>query len=51
MYITECLRLSGEGKYLTTPYLDLIKPRKRDTRSVDEVISDVAKRAGLKEKR
>ena len=43
-YVSESLRLQGEGKYLTSPMLDLLKPK--EDFDVDEVIEHVISRAG-----
>ena len=47
IYITEGLRLVPQNKYLTTSYSDFISPKKRDTRSGDEIVLDTFKNAGL----
>lgn len=45
MYVTESLRLQGEGKYLGERYVDLIHPT--EDYDAEEIIEGVIARAGL----
>ena len=48
MYIGEnTARAVSKGKYLPVEYKDIIKPKKKDTRTADQVASDIIKQAGL----
>lgn len=47
MYITESLRLIPQGKYLTEPFGDILKPRPTITKDGDSIVRDVIERAGL----
>ena len=55
VYITECLRITTEntakqsgGSYIDKPFTDFIGNKKpKDERTAEEIIADVAKRAGL----
>ena len=54
VYVTDCLKLIAEntanisyGKYMETRYYDKIYPAKVDTRTGDEIVEDIIKRAGL----
>lgn len=53
-YITDAIRLIAEntanisrGKYMAERYYDCIHPKKQDTRTGDEIVEDIIKRAGL----
>lgn len=55
-YITDCLRLltentakgaNTEAGYITNRYADIISPNMRQTRTGDEIASDIIRRAGL----
>lgn len=55
IYVTNCLRIITEntakqvgGNYMTAKYEDLIKPKKKDNRTGDEIAADVIKNAGIK---
>lgn len=48
IYVSKSLQLAPQGKWLTSSYVDILKPQEVDTRSGDEVIVDIMKRAGLK---
>ena len=48
IYVTESLFAQGENKRLTQRNTDLIKPKKADRRSGDEIAPDVITRLGLK---
>lgn len=50
VYVTDSLRLSGESKYLSARWLDMVRRKPEDTRTGDEIAADVIKRAGLKQK-
>ena len=55
IYVTECLRVMTEntaeqsgGSYIDKPFTDFIGNNKpKDERTAEEIIADVAKRAGL----
>ena len=46
--MTESLRILPEGKHITKPYLELLKPQKIDTRTGEQVAEEVAKKMGTK---
>lgn len=48
IYVTRSLQLIPQSKYLTKDFKDIFNPQKEDNRSVDEIINDVVKNAGLK---
>ena len=48
IYITDSLQLSAQDKYLTVRYADLIKPKKVDQRTGDEIAAQVIKELGLR---
>ena len=35
------------GEYIKARYIDIIEPKKVDTRTGDEIVADIIKRAGL----
>ena len=35
------------GSYIKARYIDIIEPKKVDTRTGDEIVADIIKRAGL----
>ena len=54
VYVTDCLKLIAEntanisrGQYMKSRYYDIISPVKVDTRTGDEIVEDIIKRAGL----
>ena len=54
VYVTDCLKLIAEntanisrGQYMKLRYYDIIHPAKVDTRTGDEIVEDIIKRAGL----
>ena len=54
VYVTDCLKLIAEntanisrGQYMKSRYYDIIRPAKVDTRTGDEIVEDIIKRAGL----
>ena len=54
VYVTDCLKLIAEntanisrGQYMKSRYYDIIRSAKVDTRTGDEIVEDVIKRAGL----
>lgn len=54
VYVTDCLKLIAEntanisrGQYMKSRYYDIIHPAKVDTRTGDEIVEDIIKRAGL----
>ena len=55
IYVTNCLRIMTEntakqfgGNYVTAEYEDLIKPKKKDNRTGNEIAADVIRNAGIK---
>lgn len=55
MYVTDSLRIMGEntakyagGSYIRERWVDIVSPKKKDTRTGEEIVSDVIKKAGLK---
>ena len=50
VYVTDCLKLISENTgniSLKLRYYDIIQPKKEDTRTGDEIVEDIIKRAGL----
>ena len=54
VYVTDALRLTVEntakfagGNYIKARYIDIIEPKKVDTRTGDVIVADIIKRAGL----
>ena len=50
VYVTDCLKLIAENTgniSLKLRYYDIIQPKKEDTRTGDEIVADIIKRAGL----
>ena len=54
VYVTDCLKLIAEntanisrGQYMKSRYYDIIYQAKVDTRTGDEIVEDIIKRAGL----
>lgn len=54
VYVTDCLKMIAEntanfskGQYMKARYYDIITPKKQDTRTGDEIVEDIIKRAGL----
>ena len=50
VYVTDCLKLIAENTgniSLKLRYYDIINPKKTDTRTGDEIVADIIKRAGL----
>lgn len=47
-YITESVRLFGDGKVISIPWEDMLKKAPVDSRTADEIAADVIKNAGLK---
>ena len=54
VYVTDALRLTVEntakfagGNYIKARSIDIIEPKKVDTRTGDEIVADIIKRAGL----
>lgn len=45
VYVSEQLRMRGEGKYVPIPYYDLI--HRKDEYEADQIIDSVIERAGL----
>ena len=54
VYVTDSLNLIAKntanfakGQYMKARYYDIITPKKQDTRTGDEIVEDIIKRAGL----
>lgn len=50
VYVTDCLKLIAENSgniSLKLRYYDIINPKKEETRTGDEIVADIIKRAGL----
>ena len=50
VYVTDCIKLIAENTgniSLKLRYYDIIQPKKADTRTGDEIVEDIIKRAGL----
>ena len=50
VYVTDCLKLISENTgniSLKLRYYDIIQQKKEDTRTGDEIVEDIIKRAGL----
>lgn len=48
IYVSRSLQLAPQDKYITKNYTDLLKPQKIDTRSGEDIVSDIMLKAGLK---
>ena len=50
IYISKCLQLVPQQKYVQSSYTDILKSmyEKPETRTGDEIVTDIMKRAGLK---
>ena len=52
IYISDMLRLQGEGKYLTARYIDIIRPKeikkKEPEKTADEIAIDIISKLHLK---
>ena len=54
VYMTDALKITVEntakfagGSYIKARYIDIIEPKKVDTRTGDEIVEDIIQRAGL----
>lgn len=54
VYVTDALKITVEntakfagGSYIKARYIDIIEPKKVDTRTGDEIVEDIIQRAGL----
>lgn len=54
IYTAECLRVITEntagisgGSYIQEKFMDIIEPKKQDSRSCEEITAEVVKRCGL----
>lgn len=47
VYMTDSARLRGEGKYISKRWHDMVRPGKREDADAEEIIADIASRAGL----
>ena len=47
IYVARSLQLIPKQEYISVDYVDMIYPKKKDTRSGDEIALDVIKNAGL----
>ena len=55
MYVTDTLRILGEntakyagGGYIRERWADIMKPKKKDARTGEEIVADIIRKAGLK---
>lgn len=49
IYVTDSLHLSGQNKYLTHRWLDMVKRKQaEDNRSGEEIAADIISRHGLR---
>lgn len=48
IYVTKSLQLVPQNSYITTPFTDILEPKKVDNRTGEEIVTDVMKHAGLK---
>lgn len=48
IYVSRSLQLAPQDKYITKNYTELLKPQKIDTRSGEDIVSDIMLKAGLK---
>ena len=47
VYVTDTLYYQAENKKLSVRYYDLIRPKRSDNRSADEIIKETIVKAGL----
>ena len=54
VYVTDALRLTVEntakfagGNYIKARYIDIIEPKKHDSRTGEEITADIIQRCGL----
>ena len=47
-YVADSMYYSSRNKMLNVQYRDLLKPKKVDRRSGDEIVMDVMKQGGLR---
>ena len=47
-YVTDSLRLKGEGKYIPERWIEIIEPQRRDDRSAEQIAADIMAGAGLR---
>ena len=47
MYVTDSIRLLGEGKYMKERWYDIIAPSAHEEIDADEVVLNVIAKAGL----
>lgn len=53
IYVSDALQIIGENlassekKYLTKRYIDVIEPAREETRTCEEITSEIAERCGL----
>ena len=47
VYVTDTLYYQAENKKLSVRYYDLIRPKRIDSRSADEIIKETIVKAGL----
>lgn len=50
IYVTDALYAMGNNQRMIKRYADVIKPRKIDRRSAQEIADDIVNRCGLKQK-
>lgn len=47
IFVAESIRLAPQGKAFSRSYLEFVKPHEVDTRSGDDIASDIIAKAGL----
>ena len=47
-YVTRSLQLIPQNKFITIDYADIMRPKKIDARTGDEIVLDTMRLAGLK---
>lgn len=47
-YVTHSLQLIPQNQYIIPTFEEILNPKSADTRTGDEIVSDVMKSAGLK---
>lgn len=49
IYVTDSLRIIGEngGRAICERWIDAVTPKKQDTRTAEEIVADIVKKAGL----
>lgn len=50
IYVTDCLYYQPQNKMLETRFYDILKPKKQDTRTGDDIAADIINKLNLKQK-